>query len=53
MTKKVLISWDDYVMLQEAAIQCQGPSLRLMKFRELFLEWFDAQEGVEYEESID
>ena len=50
MTKKVLISWLDYIKLQEQAMQYKVPyeesSLRLMKFRELFIEWFDAQPDV-------
>ena len=43
MTKKVLISLDDYSKLQEEAMEYQEPSLRLMKFMELFLGWFEAQ----------
>lgn len=43
MTKKVLISWDDYIELQEEAMKYEDPTLRLMKFRELFLHFFDDQ----------
>lgn len=43
MTKKVLISWGDYKMLQVQAAGYTNPFVRLMKFMDLFAEWFDAQ----------
>ena len=56
MIKKVLISCDDWVAIEleivkKLNIESNGPKHNA--FAKIFLDWFDAQEGMEYEESID